>query len=85
MPEVDVEAVLISMQAKQGQELNWRTSIVDLMKLLGLDSSLVGAQGTGGGIALQRQHRGFGRDEHVAAQGGDAETRAKTAARCRTI
>lgn len=40
MPEVDVEAVLSSMQASQGQELNWRTSIVDLMKLLGLDSSL---------------------------------------------
>jgi hypothetical protein len=40
MPAVDVEAVLTSMQANQGQELNWRTSIVDLMKLLGLDSSL---------------------------------------------
>jgi hypothetical protein len=40
MPVVDVEAVLSSMQANQGQELNWRTSIVDLMKLLGLDSSL---------------------------------------------
>jgi hypothetical protein len=40
MPEVDVESVLSAMQAKQGQELNWRTSIVDLMKLLGLDSSL---------------------------------------------
>ena len=37
---VDVEAVLTQMQANQGQQLNWRTSIVDLMKLLGLDSSL---------------------------------------------
>ncbi|MFL6551358.1 MAG: DUF3597 domain-containing protein [Povalibacter sp.] len=37
---VDVEAVLQSMAAKQSQQLNWRTSIVDLMKLLGIDSSL---------------------------------------------
>jgi 3-oxoacyl-ACP reductase-like protein len=37
---VDVEAVLQSMAAQQQQKLNWRTSIVDLMKLVGLDSSL---------------------------------------------
>jgi hypothetical protein len=38
--KVDVEAVLNDMAAKAGQPLNWRTSIVDLMKLLHLDSSL---------------------------------------------
>ncbi|KLU23821.1 hypothetical protein EOS_24090 [Caballeronia mineralivorans PML1(12)] len=37
---VDVEAVLADMQANTSEQLNWRTSIVDLMKLLGLDSSL---------------------------------------------
>lgn len=37
---VDVEAVLTEMAAKEPQKLNWRTSIVDLMKLLDLDSSL---------------------------------------------
>ena len=37
---VDVEAVLANMDAKNGQNLNWRSSIVDLMKLLGIDSSL---------------------------------------------
>ena len=37
---VDVEAVLNGMADKGGQDLNWRESIVDLMKLLGLDSSL---------------------------------------------
>ena len=37
---VDVVAVLTEMQAKSGQALNWRQSIVDLMKLLGIDSSL---------------------------------------------
>ena len=40
MEPVDVEAVLTGMTADAGQPLNWRTSIVDLMKLLGLDSSL---------------------------------------------
>ncbi len=37
---VDVEAVLNELAAKNPQKLNWRTSIVDLMKLLDLDSSL---------------------------------------------
>jgi hypothetical protein len=37
---VDVEAILTNMQAQAGQQLNWRTSIVDLLKLLNLDSSL---------------------------------------------
>ena len=40
MAEVDVEAILTGMQASAGQTLNWRSSIVDLLKLLGLDSSL---------------------------------------------
>jgi hypothetical protein len=39
-PTVDVEAVLSGMAAKKGQKLDWRKSIVDLMKLLDLDSSL---------------------------------------------
>ena len=37
---VDVEAVLKDMASHNPQQLNWQTSIVDLMKLLGLDSSL---------------------------------------------
>ena len=43
--EVDVEAILNDLSAKSGQTLNWRTSIVDLMKLLGLDSSLAERKG----------------------------------------
>lgn len=38
--EVDVEAVLESRTANNPQKLNWRSSIVDLMKLLDIDSSL---------------------------------------------
>ena len=37
---VDVEAVLSGLASNNPQKLNWRTSIVDLMKLLDLDSSL---------------------------------------------
>ena len=38
--EVDIEAVLVELDASDGRGLNWRTSIVDLMKLVGLESSL---------------------------------------------
>lgn len=37
---VDVEAVLAELAAAKGGGGNWRTSIVDLLKLLDLDSSL---------------------------------------------
>jgi hypothetical protein len=37
---VDVEAQLEKRAAANSQKLNWRTSIVDLLKLLDLDSSL---------------------------------------------
>ena len=36
--DIDVAANLAAMA--EGKDLNWRTSIVDLMKLLGIDSSL---------------------------------------------
>ena len=39
-PAVDVETVLETMAAGTKQELDWRHSIVDLMKLTGIDSSL---------------------------------------------
>ena len=38
--EVDVEAVLKDLAGKNKEKLDWRHSIVDLMKLLKLDSSL---------------------------------------------
>ncbi len=37
---VDVVAVLTDLEKASGQTLDWRHSIVDLMKLLGIDSSL---------------------------------------------
>lgn len=38
--EVDVVAKLEGLAAKHAEKLNWKVSIVDLLKLLGLDSSL---------------------------------------------
>lgn len=40
IPLLDVEAVLTFMASQNKQKLNWQTSIVDLMKLLGMESSL---------------------------------------------
>ncbi|MGZ5829124.1 MAG: DUF3597 domain-containing protein, partial [Xanthobacteraceae bacterium] len=37
---VDVAAVLTGLAAKSKEKLDWKKSIVDLMKLLNLDSSL---------------------------------------------
>lgn len=37
---VDVEAVLQGLASRNAQKLNWQTSIVDLLKLLEIDSSL---------------------------------------------
>jgi hypothetical protein len=40
IPEVDVAAMLDKAVAGKGEKLDWRNSIVDLMKALDLDSSL---------------------------------------------
>lgn len=39
VPVVDVMGKLEGMAAANPQKLNWKTSIVDLLKLLGIDSS----------------------------------------------
>ena len=75
MSNVDVEAVLTKLAAENKEKLDWRKSIVDLMKLLKLDSSFGRAQGARQGARLHRRHERFGIDEHLAAQAGDAEAR----------
>jgi hypothetical protein len=40
MDDVDVAKLLDDLAGKSKQKLNWRQSIVDLMKLLGMDSTL---------------------------------------------
>ena len=39
-PLVDVDKVISGLAANQTEKLNWKTSIVDLLKVLGLESSL---------------------------------------------
>ncbi|WGS48313.1 DUF3597 domain-containing protein [Paraburkholderia sp. D15] len=40
LADVDVAAVMDQFVSESGQTLNWRTSIVDTLKALGVDSSL---------------------------------------------
>jgi hypothetical protein len=47
-PVVDVELVLETKAAGAGQKLDWRHSIVDLMKLVGIDSSLANRRALAG-------------------------------------
>ena len=39
-PAVDVTSILDGLAAKNSEKLDWKHSIVDLMKLVGMDSSL---------------------------------------------
>ena len=74
---VDVAAVLDALAKQNKQKLNWRKSIVDLMKLLDLDSQPDRAQGARRGAALYRRHQGLGEDEYLAAQAGDDQARSQ--------
>src|SRR5918995_5470405 len=62
---VDVAAVLTDLASKNPQKLDWRHSIVDLMKLLGLDRGR-GAQATRPGAWRGRQRGRLRGDERVA-------------------
>jgi len=44
MPQVDVEKVVSGLAAQKKEKLDWQKSIVDLMKVLDLDSSLKNRQ-----------------------------------------
>jgi len=44
MAQVDVEKVVSDLAAQKKEKLDWRRSIVDLMKVLDLDSSLKNRQ-----------------------------------------
>ena len=44
LSQVDVTAVLNSMAAKSGEDLDWQKSIVDLLKVVGMDSSFKARQ-----------------------------------------
>jgi Domain of unknown function (DUF3597) len=55
---VDVVAKLESLSASNPQKLNWKTSIVDLLKLLSLDSSLEARKGLAAELGCPKEKMG---------------------------
>ena len=55
---VDVVAKLESLAASNPQKLNWKTSIVDLLKLLSLDSSLEARKGLAAELGCPKEKMG---------------------------
>jgi hypothetical protein len=51
---IDVLAKLEELAAKHKEKLNWKVSIVDLLKLLGIDSSLNARKGIGHRTRMSR-------------------------------
>jgi Domain of unknown function (DUF3597) len=56
--EVDVVAKLESLSASNPQKLNWKVSIVDLLKLLSLDSSLEARMGLAAELGCPKEKMG---------------------------
>ncbi len=66
-------AILDSAVAAQKEKLEWRTSIVDLMKALNLDSSLAARKELAKELQYDGDTNRFRKDEYLAAQAGDQE------------
>ena len=67
LPPVDVEAVLSDLAESKGGGGNWRTSIVDLMKLLDLDSSLDARKELAGELGVNAGPHGSA-EQNIALQ-----------------
>jgi hypothetical protein len=76
IPVVDVVARLEALAAANPQKLNWRVSIVDLLKLLGLESSFTARKDLATELECPpRCNARLSQHEHVAAQDRVEETR----------
>ncbi len=64
---VDVEAVLANLAASKGGGGNWRTSIVDLLKMLDLDSSLEARKSLGAELGVHAGADGSA-EQNIALQ-----------------
>ena len=64
---VDVEAVLTDLAAAKGGGGNWRTSIVDLLKMLDLDSSLAARKELAGELNVHAGEHGSA-EQNIALQ-----------------
>lgn len=67
MKDVDVDAVLVQLAAKKGGGGNWRTSIVDLLKLLDLDSSMAARKELAGELNVHAGEHGSA-EQNIALQ-----------------
>ena len=73
---VDVVAQLEKLAASHAEKLNWKVSIVDLLKLLGLESSFAARKELSVELGCPAREDGrLGTDEHVVAQDRAAEAR----------
>lgn len=70
MTQVDVEQMLNEMAARASEKLNWRTFIVDLMKVLGLGSSLGARKGLAQGLHDTGDTNDNGSHERMASPAG---------------
>ena|SRR6516225_2275002 len=71
----DVEAILAKLADGQDEDYDWKRSIVDLMKLLKLDSGLWRPKAVGAGARLYRRPQWLGGNERLAAQAGHDQAR----------
>lgn len=55
---VDVVAVCEALAKKNPEKLNWRTSITDLLKVLGLDASLTNRKALAGELGCPKEYIG---------------------------
>ena len=75
---VDIVPILDAAVKKNGQKLDWRHSIVDLMKAVGMDASLAERRGeesadrTGSGYQAEPQGAARWNDDAGCHVGGDA-------------
>jgi hypothetical protein len=83
---IDVEAVLTALAEQKGGGGNWRTSIVDLLKLLDLDSSLAARTELGQELGVKAGPDGSAEQnialqkavwKHLAENGGHVSERLK--------
>ena len=73
--EVDVAGILTKLAGEKKEKLDWRTSIVNLMKLLDLDSSLSARKELAQELHYSGDMNELDVDERVATQAGHAEAR----------
>ena len=83
LQSVDVDAVLTELASTKGGGGNWRTSIVDLLKLLDLDSSLAARKGLAQELNVRAGADGSA-EQNIALSKAACRSSPRTAARYRT-